>query len=138
MNIVEEKKENKRVESMSLSRHLWVGGAIGLYFGWFFRPAREPSWVIVIFLGLLITVVLAAWQIFRRKKENRTVGQILRRLPMTFVQYAIVLTFLEARHFAYDFGGRFAVIIMTTILGALSGLWMAYQSGNLKRPAPNR
>lgn len=128
MNVYDSKKSNiKSSASLPIRRHLLVGASIGLYFGWFFRPVREPSLFVVVFLGILITLALAGLQIFRRKKENRTIASILQKLPITFVQYAIVLSILEARHFAFDFGGRFAVIVMTTIMGALAGVWMAYK-----------
>ncbi len=127
MNVVEGKKVNKQPATFPIGRHLLVGASIGLYFGWFFRPAREPSMFVILFLGILITIALSVWQIFRRKQENKTVGQIVSRIPATFVQYAFVLSILEARHFAFDFGGRFAVVVMTTIMGAIAGVWMAYK-----------
>lgn len=128
MDVSKEKKEGAKSEKFSIQRQMWVGAAIGLYFGWFFRPAREPSLFVVLFLSILITVLLTGWQLFRRRKMGKTAAQIWRKVPLLFIQYAAFLAILEARHFAYDFGGRLAVIVMTTIMGALSGLWIAYQS----------
>ena len=127
MNVFQGKNETSPSDTSPLWRHIWIGAAIGLYFGWFFRPVREPSLVVVVFLALVITAVLAAWQLFRRQRLELTAGQILRRIPFTYLQYAIILSVLEARHFAFDWGGRFAVIGFTTVLGALFGGWIAYR-----------
>ncbi|MEM7333662.1 MAG: hypothetical protein AAF490_16360 [Chloroflexota bacterium] len=127
MNAIERKKADKQPATFPIGRHLMVGAGIGLYFGWFFRPVREPSIAVILFLGLLITFALTGWQILRRKQESRTIGQIIKRMPTTFIQYAVVLSILEARHFAFEFGGRFAVIIMTTVMGGIAGIWMAYK-----------
>jgi hypothetical protein len=129
MNVYENKKSISTAEKMPpMWKHLWVGASLGLYFGWFFRPVREPSFFVVIFLGLLITVVLALWQTFRRKQDNLTFRQIIGKMPLAFFQYAVVLAILESRHFAFDFGGRWAVIVMTVIMGGLSGVWFAYRN----------
>ncbi len=112
--------KQKSIESANLRQYILVGAGLGLYFGWFFRPMTEPTFSVVITLSVLITIVMTLLRLFKRDREN-----LLRRTIVTFFQYAAVLAILQARHYAFDFGGRTAVIIMTTFFGALSGYIMA-------------
>lgn len=123
MNLSESKKQTKATPTFSIWRPILTGASIGLYFGWFFRPVREPNFFIAIFLSLLISSLLTAWTIFRRKQYEQTIGQIVRNFPLLVLKYALVLAVLEARHFAFDWGGRAAVIALTMLMGALFGLW---------------
>lgn len=99
-----------------VQRSILVGAALGLYFGWFFRPAREPSLFTPIILGLFITVVMAVWRFVRKEREN-----FARRLLVTFASTALFLYILEARHIALDIGGRPLVLAMMAVCGAISG-----------------
>lgn len=130
MDMIKGKEESHHKTSapISVRRHILTGAAIGLYFGWFFRPVREPNGFVVLFLGLLITAVLTLLRIINRKKNQMSARKIFQKIPTTFFQYAVILTMLEFRHFAHDFGGRIAVLVMTLVLGGITGWWMAYQS----------
>ncbi|MEM7798077.1 MAG: hypothetical protein AAF633_02710 [Chloroflexota bacterium] len=109
----------------STARYIWLGGAIGLYFGWQFRPTREPSIMVVIGLSLLISIVMLGLSLYG--KNRLKFGQALLRLPLNFIQYAVMVSVLELRHFALDLGGRVAVIIFTGIMGLLFGYWVAFR-----------
>lgn len=113
---------NKAMDNPKLRQYILTGAGIGLYFGWFFRPMRDPSLYTVVGLSLVITVVMTLLRLYRGERKR-----LIQSAGATFVQFALVIAMLEARHFAFDFGGRFAVIIFTTIMGAVSGYWMAYK-----------
>lgn len=107
-----------------MRRYILTGAAIGLYFGWFFRPGtREPSLVTVLFLTTIITIVVTLLRLWQKDREN-----LLQRTARTFINYALILAILEARHLVLDWGGRWAVIAMTTIMGMLSGWWLAQKT----------
>ena len=114
--------EDRKVMSQTMRQYILTGAGLGLYFGWFFRPMREPSFTIVFGLSLFIALVMTAIRFFRGQRE-----QLLRRALSSYVRYIIVLGVLEGRHLAFDAGGRVAVIGMTVVLGALMGAWLAYQ-----------
>ncbi len=120
--------ESKQVKQTGV---VWVGAALGLYFGLFFRPMREPNLGLAVGLALLaavITTLIRVWQ--TRRFEP---GAVVKETAVSWAQYALFLGMLEGRHLAYVWGGKTAVILMTTVLGALSGLWYAYT-----HPAPDK
>jgi hypothetical protein len=110
-----------------LRRAVLVGAALGAYFGYFFRPVREPSLVIVVGLSLvaaLASTLLRAWLL--RKQAGQTPGSLLRYGLRMWLTFALFLAMLEGRHIAYDLGGRLATIAFTTLAGAGVGLWYAF------------
>jgi hypothetical protein len=107
-----------------LTRYALTGGALGLYFGLFFRPLREANFTYALFLALLVAVVMSGlhwWQ----KRPSLTI--LSAYFATTFVKAALALTLLEGRHIAYDWGGKTAVTIFAIITGAAAGLWFAYE-----------
>ena len=50
-----------------LTRYALTGGALGLYFGLFFRPARQPNLLVVLGLAILITLVMTGIHVFRER-----------------------------------------------------------------------
>ncbi len=121
---------NKLTTNKLLTRYALTGGAIGLYFGFFFRPAREPNLWFVLVLGSLVTVVTVAVQAWRKRP---LFSQLLKTAALTFVRACLFLVLLELRHPIYDFGGKFAVTIFMTVMGAVAGLWYAYEQIRQKR-----
>lgn len=116
-------KQAKR-EGVEWQRFIWIGGALGLYFGLFFRPIREPSLGLAVGLGLaaaLATTLLRAWQ-----RKQFAVGAVVKETAVSWAQYTFFLSMLEGRHLAYAWGGKTAVILMTTLMGAISGWWYGY------------
>ena len=111
----------------NLQRHVLIGAGLGLYFGLFFRPAREPSLLIVLGLSVLITVVMFIIRLFQ--KERPPMPVILKEVPLNFLQYLLILVVFEGRHLAWDYGGRVATTIFTTIMGIVTGA-LIYWKGN--------
>jgi len=101
-------------------RYIMTGAAIGLYFGYFFRPAREPS---LLFIFGLSVVIVAVTLLLKRPP----LADIPKIAMTTFLKYSLLLAVLEGRHLFYDWGGRWATMAMTGAMGALTGLWFAYE-----------
>ena len=113
----------KMTRNQLLTRYALTGGALGLYFGLFFRPAREPNLLFVMGLAALITVVMTGIKVYR---ERPSLPNLLKSAAGTFLKAILFLILLELRHPVYDFGGRVAVTIFMTLIGVLTGLWYAY------------
>lgn len=101
-------------------RYVMTGAAIGLYFGYFFRPAREPSLMLIFGLSAAVVVVTLLL-------KRPPLADIPRVAVSTFLKYSLLLAVLEGRHLAYDLGGRWATMAMTGATGALAGLWFALE-----------
>lgn len=112
-------------------RYLLTGAALGLYFGLFFRPLRDPSPLLAIELGVLAALVMTVLPLFRGERPSFVT--LLKTLGSNFLKYALLLLVLDARHPVYDWGGRTAVSVMTTLVGALGGLWLAWEQEGSKQ-----
>ena len=121
---------DKQAAEKLMRRYTLTGAGIGLYFGLFFRPVREPSIRVVIMLGLAITVVTILIRYY--KGDRPTMGVLLKDSAFNFVKYALFLSILEGRHFFYDLGGRPIVASFTTLMGMIAGAWMAYEATKKK------
>jgi hypothetical protein len=122
---------NKMTTNQLMTRYALTGGALGLYFGLFFRPARQPNlWFVLLLTGLVtvVTVVIAAW-----RKRPLSITILLKTALSTFLKTFIFLILLELRHPIYDAGGRVAVTLFMTLMGALAGLGYAYEQIRQKR-----
>ncbi len=112
-----------------LTRYALTGGAIGLYFGLFFRPTRGANFGYALGLALLVAVVMTGLHGWRERPSLSTLPAYF---AITFVKAALALLLLEGRHLVYDWGGvgrlpsATAVTIFTVIMGAATGLWFAY------------
>ena len=104
-----------------------MGAGLGLYFGLFFRPAREPSFLFAIGLAILVTFVMFLIRLIRKDRPGFAVA--FREVPLNLLQYTIILIALEARHFAHDAGGRVATSILMTIMGSITGALYWWKSG---------
>lgn len=112
----------KRTMSNLMTRYALTGGALGLYFGLFFRPVRSPSAALVLGLALTVAVVMAVLRAF---KERPSASSLLKGAALNFVKTAVLLALLELRHPLYDMGGKTAVSLVMTLAGAAAGLWYA-------------
>ena len=112
----------KRTTSNLMTRYALTGGALGLYFGLFFRPVRTPSLALVLGLALTVAVVLAVLRAF---KERPSFSSLLKGAALNFVKTAVLLALLELRHPLYEMGGKTAVSLVMTLAGAAAGLWYA-------------
>ena len=115
-----------------LTRYALTGGAIGLYFGLFFRPMREANYVYALGLALVVAIVMTGLRVWRERPSLSTLPTYF---AITFVKAALALTLLEGRHLAYDWGGKTAVIFFTVIMGAATGLWFAYDQNRQTAPS---
>lgn len=109
----------KKGEPNQLIRHALTGGAIGLYFGYFFRPVREANLGYALGLALLVAVVMTGlhwWQ------KRPFLSALPAHFAITLVKAALALSLLEGRHMAFDWGGKTAVLLFTVIMGAATGL----------------
>ncbi|GJM40936.1 MAG: hypothetical protein DHS20C20_12180 [Ardenticatenaceae bacterium] len=117
-----------------LRQYLLVGGGLGLYFGWFFRPLRDPNFAVAVALALLATAVITVIALL--KKARPPLREVGKTAVITFLKFGVILALLEVRHYVYDFGGRWLVVIVTTLLGAFGG-WLMAQS-DIQKTRPNR
>lgn len=106
-----------------LRQYLLAGAGLGLYFGLFFRPVREPNFAVAVALALLATAVITTLALL--KKNRPPLGDLGRTAVTTFIKFGLVLALLECRHYAYDLGGKWLVTVFTTLLGAGAGWWLA-------------
>jgi len=106
-----------------LTRYALTGGAIGLYFGLFFRPLREANYGYALVLALVAAVVMTLVSVWQKRPSFATIPK---QFLIALVKTSLALTLLEGRHLAFDWGGKTAVIVFTVIMGAVAGLWFAY------------
>jgi CHASE2 domain-containing sensor protein len=106
-----------------LQRYIFIGAALGLYYGIFYRPSSaDPDYGIAILLSIiaaLITVVIRFW------KKKQPFAVMLKDYFMMLVLYSAFLLMLAARHQVEQIGGRVAVAIFTTLTGICMGYLMA-------------
>ena len=122
---------NKMTTNQLMTRYALTGGALGLYFGLFFRPARQPNlWFVLLLAGLvmIVTVAIEAW-----RKRPFSIPNLLKTALSTFLKTFIFLILLELRHPIFDAGGKVAVTVFMTLMGALAGLGYAYEQIRQKR-----
>lgn len=102
-------------------KYVLIGAGLGLYFGIFFRPVREPSFAVALLLGVVATVVTVIVNTIQNKKLPT-----LRKSLLFLVQYILLMVAFEARHVAFDLGGKAAAIVLSTCTGVIIALVMAY------------
>jgi hypothetical protein len=114
-------------KQQKLRQYILTGAALGLYFGLFFRPARSPNLVTVLWLSLLSALVLTLLRL--RRPEARSLPALLRYGARAWLGFALALAVLEGRHPVYDVAGRVGVTIFTAAAGAVAGWWYARRAG---------
>ena len=121
----------KRTTNDLYLRYALTGGALGVYFGFFFRPVREPSAALVLGLAVLVALVMAG---LRAVKERPSLSSLLKGAGLNFVKTAVFLSLLELRHPLYDLGGKTAVVVVMGLAGVAAGLWYAREQS--RQPTP--
>ena len=121
------KKSKRKSNGISeFQRYLLIGGAFGLYFGWFFNPQREPNLSVAITRTVVVTIIMFLFHLYQQGRGE--VQTLLKRTPLSFAQYFIFFIVLEGRHFFYDFGfgitethlgGRSATAVVMISVGLL-------------------
>jgi len=107
----------------AMQRSILIGAAIGLYYGIFYKPSGvDPDYGIAIVLSIfaaLITVVVRFW------KKKRPFSVIIKNYFEMLLLYSVFLLTLAARHLAEQIGGRYGVMLFTTLTGICLGYFMA-------------
>lgn len=106
-----------------MQQYVLAGAGLGLYFGLFFRPVREPNFAVVVALAVLATAAITIFSLL--KKDRPSLGEVGQTAVTNFVKFGLVLALLDGRHYAYDLGGKWFVTFFTTGMGAIAGWWMA-------------
>lgn len=115
-----------------ITRYILTGGGLGLYFGLFFRPARQPNLWFVLAMAGLVTLVMMTIEVWQKRPSF---GHLIKTTLSTYIKVCLFLILLELRHPLYALGGRIGVTLFMTIMGALAGLWYAYEKIRQKRPS---
>jgi hypothetical protein len=116
---------NKRsaYEIGAMQRSILIGAAIGLYYGIFYKPSGvDPDYGIAIVLSIfaaLITVVIRFW------KKKQPFSVIIKNYFEMLLLYSVFLLTLAGRHLAEQIGGRYGVMLFTTLIGTFLGYFMA-------------
>jgi hypothetical protein len=116
-------------KSRRYTQYALVGAALGLYYGIFYQPTTNPDFGIAVTLSLfaaLITVLVRSW------KKGFTFQKIAKDFFLMFGFFLIFLLSLVFRTIAFQYGGKTAVIVETTMAGIVLGLLMAWQRFSLK------
>lgn len=124
----------KQATNQIYMRSVLVGAVLGLYFGFFFRPVRQPNIAFTLTLAFAATVVLVCIQAIRLRPP---VLQLFKSAVSIFIKTSLLLLLLDGRHVAYALGGRTATTVYATIAGAIAGLWYAFAQSRAKPREPN-
>lgn len=107
-------------------QYVLMGGAIGLYYGLFYRgPQSPPDYfmaVLLSFIAAAVTVIVRFW------KKKPSFSTILVDFLKIFGLFAAFLLGLELRKVIYELKGKTTVTIFTTSLGVLIGLIVALRA----------
>jgi hypothetical protein len=110
----------------SMSRYVLTGAGLGLYFGLFFQPVREPSLTTALTLGAGAALLLTLLNL--RRPEGRALGSALRYGLGAWVALTLTLLVLEGRHSFYAAAGKVGVTLFTTAAGAVAGYLYGWRS----------
>jgi hypothetical protein len=108
-----------------VQQYLLAGAGLGFYFGYFFRPAREPNFAVAVSLALLAAAVVTILGLF--KKPRLPLVELGKTAVSTFIKFGLFMALLEGRHYAYDLGGKWVVTLFATLLGGFTGWWLAHR-----------
>ena len=111
-----------------VQRYVLVGGALGLYYGLFYRSTdAAPDYGIAIVLAVLaavVTVIVRFW------KKKQPLAAIAKSFFWTFLFYAVLLLALAVRTLAEQIGGRVGLTIATTLIGMGLAFGLATRTQN--------
>ena len=107
----------------TIQRYVLIGAALGLYYGLFYRPSNTaPDYGIAIILSVVAAAVTVAVRFWKKKPTFLT---LLKSYLEMFLFYSVLLLTLAVRQFAGQIGGKFAVTLVTTLVGMGMGYFMA-------------
>lgn len=118
---------DKPERQYSLSRYVFTGAGLGLYFGLFFRPVRQPNLLTPLLLGAAGALVMTLLTL--RRPEAREPRTLARYALGAWLGLTLALLVLEGRHLVYDAAGKVGMTLFTTAAGAAAGAWYARRAG---------
>ncbi len=118
-------KVNGKAKYNRVQQYMLAGAGLGLYFGLFFRPVREPNFAVAVALALLAATVITILGLF--KKPRLPLIELGKTAVSTFIKFALFMALMEGRHYAYDLGGKWLVTLFATLLGGFTGWWLAHR-----------
>ena len=123
---MEQKMDNTKKELFrgKLIRYGLIGGALGLYYGIFYKPGSEPDVEGAILLSAfaaLVTVIIHSW------RKGFPFKKIVVDYFAIFFFFMIFMLSITLRKTAFDIGGQPLVIAETLIAGITLGLLLAWQ-----------
>ena len=118
--------KNKKKGYRIYLQFVLIGGAIGLYYGLFYRgPQTPPDYFMALLLSFIAAVVTVIVRFWKKKPEFST---ILIDFLKIFGLFAAFMLGLELRKVIYEMWGKTIVTIFTTSLGILIGLVIALRA----------
>lgn len=105
-------------------QYAFIGAALGLYYGLFYKPAGDPDFGIAVILSVVaafVTVLIRSW------KKGFTFIKIMKDFFVVMSFFLIFMLSLVFRQTAFRLGGQLAVVIETTVVGIGLGLLMAWR-----------
>lgn len=131
------KKETApRTRSSELGRYVLTGAGLGLYFGLFFQPLREPNLLTPPVLGFVAALLMTLLTL--RRPEARSLPAALRYGLRAWLGLTLALLLLEARHPVYGAAGKAGVTVFMTVMGAAAGVLYAWRDGKLSPGSGDR
>lgn len=104
-------------------QYVLIGGAMGLYYGLFYRgPQSPPDYFMALLLSFIAAVVTVVVRFWKKKPDLST---ILVDFLKIFGLFAAFMFGLELRKVIYEMWGKTVVTIFTTSLGVIIGLIVA-------------
>ena len=116
-------KSKAQTKRSLVQQYILAGAGLGLYFGLFFRPVREPNFAVALALALLATAAILILALL--KKDRPPLRELGRVAGFNFIKFSLLLALLEGRHYVHDLGGKWLVSLFTTLLGGAAGWWLA-------------
>lgn len=117
-------KSKKELYRGKLAQYGLVGGALGLYYGVFYKPGSEPDVAMALMLSAfaaLVTVIIRSW------RKGFTFKKIALDFLLIFFFFSIFMLSITLRKTMFNLGGQPLVIAETLISGVVLGLLLAWQ-----------
>lgn len=107
-------------------QYILIGGAIGLYYGLFYRgPQSPPDYFMAFLLSFIAAIVTVVVRFWKKKPDFSTIFVDFLKI---FGLFAAFMFGLELRKVIYEMWGKTTVTIFTTSLGVLIGLIVALRA----------
>ncbi len=112
-------RRNAVSQPYGMRRYVLTGAGLGLYFGLFFQPVREPNLLLPLVLGIVGALLMTLLSL--RRPEARSLRAAARYGFAAWAALTLTLLALEGRHPVFNVAGKPGVALFTTAMGALGG-----------------